>query len=148
MSEAGRVTPPEGSPAAPAESAFGEAGGVAPPTVVVGPLDGLPEATPVVIDADRSRIVVVRIGEEVFAADDRCSHEDYPLSEGEVDAEFCEIECFKHGSTFSLRTGAPQCLPATRPVKVYPVVVRDGVVAVVTGDATGSLGPSGPTPGR
>jgi 3-phenylpropionate/trans-cinnamate dioxygenase ferredoxin subunit len=136
--------PPEGSPTTNGGPAAAEPG-----TVAVGPLGDLSEATPVVIEAEGRRIVVVRIDEEVFALEDRCSHEDYPLSEGEVDAEFCEIECFKHGSTFSLRTGVPQCLPATRPVRVYPVAVREGTVVVVTGDVTGATGsPAGPAAGR
>jgi 3-phenylpropionate/trans-cinnamate dioxygenase ferredoxin subunit len=57
------------------------------------------------------------------AVSDVCSHEDYPLSEGEVLAEDCEIECLRHGSTFSLVDGAPQSLPATAPVRVVPVEV-------------------------
>jgi 3-phenylpropionate/trans-cinnamate dioxygenase ferredoxin subunit len=61
----------------------------------------------------------VRIEDDVYAIDDTCSHEDYSLSEGEVLAEECEIECWKHGSTFDLRTGQPQTLPATKAVPVY-----------------------------
>ena len=41
-----------------------------------------------------------------------------------------EIECWKHGSTFALATGEPQALPATQPVPVYDVTVRDGDVVV------------------
>jgi len=64
---------------------------------------------------------------------DVCSHEDYPLSEGEVLAEECEIECLRHGSTFSWLDGSPQSLPATQPVKVIPIeVVGDEVFAVIT----------------
>ena len=65
------------------------------------------------------RIALVRIGDDVYAIGDRCSHEDYSLSEGEILVEECEIECWKHGSTFDLRTGEPQTLPATKPVPVY-----------------------------
>ena len=66
-----------------------------------------------------------------YAVDDECSHEDYSLSEGEVWAEECQIECPRHGSTFDLVTGAPCSLPATQPVAVYEVEVEDGTVAVV-----------------
>ena len=69
------------------------------------------------------RIALVRIGEDYYAVADRCSHEDYSLSEGEVMTEECEIECWKHGSTFDLRTGRPCSLPATKPVPTYPVRV-------------------------
>jgi 3-phenylpropionate/trans-cinnamate dioxygenase ferredoxin subunit len=61
---------------------------------------------------------------------DNCSHEDYPLSEGEVFADVCEIECLRHGSTFSLLDGAPQSLPATRPITVLDLEIVDGDVFV------------------
>ena len=60
------------------------------------------------------RLAVVRIGDDWYAIADRCSHADESLSEGDVWAEEREIECPKHGSTFSLLTGEPQTLPATR----------------------------------
>jgi len=72
-------------------------------------------------DVGEHRIAVVRIGDDVFAIGDTCSHENYSLSEGEVLVEECEIECWKHGSTFDLRTGEPQTLPATKAVPVYAV---------------------------
>jgi 3-phenylpropionate/trans-cinnamate dioxygenase ferredoxin subunit len=76
-------------------------------------------------------IVLVRCEGGFHAVADTCSHEDYSLSEGEVFAEECEIECWKHGSTFSLLTGEPMTLPATKPVAVYEVAVDDGAVHVV-----------------
>jgi 3-phenylpropionate/trans-cinnamate dioxygenase ferredoxin subunit len=75
------------------------------------------------VDVDGHRIAVVRIEDEWYAVDDRCSHADYSLAEGEVWCDEREIECWKHGSTFSLLTGEPQSLPATQPVAVYPVRV-------------------------
>jgi 3-phenylpropionate/trans-cinnamate dioxygenase ferredoxin subunit len=76
-------------------------------------------------DVDGHRIALVRIGDDFYAIGDRCSHEDFSLSEGEVLTDECEIECWKHGSTFSLTTGEPQSLPAVKPVPVYDVV-REG----------------------
>ena len=81
-------------------------------------------------DVDGHRIALVRIGDDFYALGDRCSHEDYSLSEGEVYAEDCELECWKHGSTFDLRTGEPLSLPATKAVPVYEVVVEGDDVAV------------------
>jgi len=81
-------------------------------------------------DVGDQRICVVRIGEEFYAVGDRCSHADFSLSEGEVWSDEREIECWKHGSTFSLVTGEPQSLPATSPVPVYNVRVEDGDVMV------------------
>jgi 3-phenylpropionate/trans-cinnamate dioxygenase ferredoxin subunit len=71
------------------------------------------------------------VGDEFHALVDRCSHQSWPLSDGEVDAAEMSVECTKHGSTFSLIDGHPSCLPATRPVEVYPVH-RDGDEVVVT----------------
>ena len=75
-------------------------------------------------EVGRARICVVRIGDDFYAIGDRCSHADFSLSEGEVWEEEREIECWKHGSTFSLVDGEPQSLPATRPVPVYDVIVE------------------------
>jgi 3-phenylpropionate/trans-cinnamate dioxygenase ferredoxin subunit len=82
-------------------------------------------------DVGGYRIALVRIGDEFHAVDDRCSHEDYSLAEGEVWVDECEIECPRHGSTFDLRSGKPCSLPATRPVSVYDVLIADGKVSVV-----------------
>ncbi len=75
-------------------------------------------------DVAGHRICLVRIGDDFYAVGDRCSHADFSLSEGEVWPDELEIECWKHGSTFSLKTGEPQSLPATRPVPVYDVRVE------------------------
>ncbi|HXQ60739.1 MAG TPA: non-heme iron oxygenase ferredoxin subunit [Acidimicrobiales bacterium] len=81
-------------------------------------------------DVGPHRIALVRIADDFYAIGDRCSHEDYSLSEGEVLAEECEIECWKHGSTFDLRTGEPQTLPATKAVPVYGVRLEGDDVMV------------------
>jgi len=74
-------------------------------------------------DVGAHRIALVRIDDGYFAVGDRCSHEDYSLSEGTVLSEECEIECWKHGSTFDLASGQPCSLPATKPVPTYRVRV-------------------------
>ena len=74
---------------------------------------------------------------EFYAIYDECSHAAVPLSEGEV--EGCTLECWLHGSRFDLRSGQPTGLPATVPVPVYPVELRDGFVFV-------SLSPKGSSP--
>jgi 3-phenylpropionate/trans-cinnamate dioxygenase ferredoxin subunit len=83
------------------------------------------------VDIDGLRIAVVRIGDDWYAIADRCSHADESLSEGDVWAEEREIECPKHGSTFSLLTGEPQTLPATRAVPIYDVRVEGDKVMLV-----------------
>ena len=81
-------------------------------------------------DVDGRQVAVVRIDDDVYAIGDTCSHADVSLSEGDVLSEEREIECWKHGSTFSLLDGAPQSLPAVRPVPVYRARVEDGDVIV------------------
>ncbi len=77
------------------------------------------------------RIALVRVGGDFHAIGDTCTHQDVSLSEGEVHEDTCELECWKHGSTFSLETGEPSTLPATVPVPVYELRVEDGRVKVV-----------------
>jgi len=89
------------------------------------------------VDVDGHRLAVVRLPskdagkpDDFYVIGDRCSHEDYSLSEGDVWEDEREIECPKHGSTFSLCTGEPETLPATRPVPVYAVRVHGDDVYV------------------
>jgi 3-phenylpropionate/trans-cinnamate dioxygenase ferredoxin component len=73
-------------------------------------------------------LAVVRIEDSVYVIDDTCSHADVSLSEGTVWSDECEIECWKHGTTFSLKSGEPQSFPATQPVRVYTVSIVDDAV--------------------
>jgi 3-phenylpropionate/trans-cinnamate dioxygenase ferredoxin subunit len=82
------------------------------------------------LDAGPDGVCLVRIGDDFYAIGDRCSHAEVSLSEGDVDTYDCSIECWKHGSAFSLVDGEPQSLPATEPVAVYPVSI-DGDDVVV-----------------
>ncbi|MGH3732687.1 MAG: Rieske (2Fe-2S) protein [Acidimicrobiales bacterium] len=76
-------------------------------------------------------LVAIRVDEQVFVLDDRCSHEEFSLSEGEVDLDTQEIECARHGAMFRLSDGAPMTFPATKPVAHYDVVLHDGRLEVV-----------------
>jgi 3-phenylpropionate/trans-cinnamate dioxygenase ferredoxin subunit len=77
-------------------------------------------------------VAVVRLEGELYALEDRCSHADVPLTDGEVEEVdgVPTIECALHGSCFDLRTGEPTNLPATEPVPVYPVRVEGDDVLV------------------
>lgn len=84
------------------------------------------------LEAGPHGVCLVRIGDDFYALCDRCSHANVPLSEGDVYSEDVSIECWKHGSTFSLLDGKPQCLPATKPVATYHVRLEgDDVVVTV-----------------
>jgi 3-phenylpropionate/trans-cinnamate dioxygenase ferredoxin subunit len=71
----------------------------------------------------------------IHAIHDVCSHEEYPLSDGEVID--CTIECTWHGSEFDVRTGEPINLPAVEPVAVYPVDIRDGDIFICLSPSNG-----------
>jgi 3-phenylpropionate/trans-cinnamate dioxygenase ferredoxin component len=94
-------------------------------------LADLADAAALKVQVDGHGVCLVRIGGDVYAIGDRCSHADVSLSEGEVDVDACEIECVRHGSAFSLTTGEPSTLPATQPVPVYEVMVKGDDVMVV-----------------
>ena len=82
-------------------------------------------------------IAVARIGDDVYAIGDTCSHAEVSLSEGWVEPDDCAIECVAHGAMFDLETGEPLSLPATRAVPVYEVSVVDGTVVLTLGDDAG-----------
>lgn len=92
--------------------------------------DELPDGGVRRFDIDGVAVAVVRIGDDVYALGDVCSHGNYSLSEGEVWCDELELECPKHGSTFSLMTGVPSTLPATQPVPVFDATVVDGTIVV------------------
>ena len=97
----------------------------------IGPLDDLKPGTARQVIIGPHRIALVRIDDDVYAIGDVCSHQDFSLSEGEVLCEEKTIECWKHGSSFSLEDGNPEALPATKPVPVYEARVVDGQIEVV-----------------
>lgn len=92
--------------------------------------ESVPDGKAVRVPGGPDGICLVRLGERFFALADRCSHADVRLSEGEVDDYDCSVECWKHGSTFSLTDGHPQSLPATTPVAVYSVRVEGNELVV------------------
>ncbi|QYG93812.1 non-heme iron oxygenase ferredoxin subunit [Iamia sp. SCSIO 61187] len=93
-------------------------------------LSDVPEGTAHRVVVDGHPIAVVACDGEVYAVGDICSHQRISLSEGEVLCTDKGIECWKHGSVFSLVTGEPSALPATKPIPVFPVTVEDDTVYV------------------
>ncbi len=84
--------------------------------------------TTLTVEVKGSPVALFRTEEGIFALDDICSHEYSRLSEGEVWGG--EVYCQKHGSRFNLRTGAVTGLPATKPVRTWPVRVENGEIWV------------------
>lgn len=90
-------------------------------TVRLCAADDVADGTAKLCQIEGQRIALVRIGDSFYAIGDRCSHGNYSLSQGWVWPEDCALECPQHSSTFDLRTGVPNVLPATEPVPVYEV---------------------------
>jgi 3-phenylpropionate/trans-cinnamate dioxygenase ferredoxin subunit len=102
--------------------------------------DDIPKATVISADVEGIQLAIVHADDDNFyAVYDECSHAQIALSEGEVDG--CTLECWLHGSRFDVRTGEPTGLPATEPVAVYPVEVRDGSVYVTLTPSNGVIAP-------
>ena len=81
--------------------------------------DSLVEGKPVAIDHNGVAVCVARIGDEVYAVEDTCTHSEASLSEGEISGT--KIECWLHGAEFDLRTGEALTPPATAPLKTFSV---------------------------
>lgn len=94
--------------------------------VRVAPLADLPEAAGLRVEVGSHRVALFRIGADVYAIGDRCSHAEASLAEGELFDD--EVECPRHGAAFRITDGAAVTLPATTDVPVYTVDVADGVV--------------------
>lgn len=93
----------------------------------VGPESDYPEESITARTVGDAEIVVIRQGGEFFALPDRCTHQRYPLNDGELLEG--KIRCVHHGATFDLRTGRPT-LPAVVKIRLYQVEVVDGRVVV------------------
>ncbi len=89
-------------------------------------LDDIADGAMLRVDVGERRLCLINIEGTIYVLDDRCSHADFSLSEGTLDVDAKEVECPKHGALFDVTTGEARCLPATRPVSTYKVVVSDG----------------------
>lgn len=95
----------------------------------VASLDEVPPGSLLGVELDDERVCLANIEGEIYAFRDNCSHEDFPLSAGELIGDH-QLECSWHGARFDVRTGRALCLPAIRPVRVYDVEIRDGEIFV------------------
>jgi 3-phenylpropionate/trans-cinnamate dioxygenase ferredoxin subunit len=94
------------------------------------PLDELPPGAMRMVAWEDLEIGVFNCAGALLAIEDRCSHDDGNLVEGDLDEETCTIECPRHGSVFDLHTGKPLNLPAYVPVDTFPVSVEDGLIKI------------------
>ena len=100
------------------------------PAIEVCPLDEFPPGSLRIINAGQIMVGVYNVEGELYAIEDRCSHDDGPLCEGDWDPDERVVTCPRHGSNFDLRTGEALSLPAWEPVETFTVRVEDGIVKV------------------
>jgi len=94
----------------------------------VASLSQVPPGTLLGVVARMEPIVLANVEGTVYALEDQCSHQEYPLADGELDGS--DVVCLHHGARFDARSGRNKGLPAVRPVKVFPVQIRDGDIYV------------------
>lgn len=92
------------------------------------PVSQFDDNSVVTVQIEGQEVVVFKIEEDYFALNNRCSHAEASLSEGEV--YDCKVECPLHGAEFDLKTGEPLTLPATKPVKVYDVLLQNDLLII------------------
>jgi 3-phenylpropionate/trans-cinnamate dioxygenase ferredoxin component len=101
-------------------------------SIPVCTLSELPPGAMRLVEHEGTKIGVFNCDGTLHAIEDRCSHDDGPLAEGEFDAATCTVECPRHGSLFDLTTGRPKTLPAYAPVQTFTAaVVDDNIVLEV-----------------
>jgi 3-phenylpropionate/trans-cinnamate dioxygenase ferredoxin component len=101
--------------------------------VALGALADLPDGRGVAVSARGRALAVFRVGDRVYALDDRCSHRGFPLSEGRLTDDGW-VSCRTHGACFDPASGAVRRGPARRPVRSHRVDVVDGQVIVELDD--------------
>ena len=94
------------------------------------PVSELPPGGMRLVEWEDLEIAVFNCNGEILAIEDRCSHDNGTLVEGELDQETCTVECPRHGSRFDLHTGKPLTLPAYLPVETFPVTIEDEMIKV------------------
>ncbi len=98
--------------------------------IEVCPLAELGPGTMRLVEHEGIKIGVFNCDGTLYAIEDRCSHDDGPLAEGEFSPETCTVECPRHGSLFDLTTGRPKTLPAYAPVRTFATAVVDDTIVL------------------
>jgi len=98
------------------------------PVIDVCPLSDLPPGATRIVEWEDLEIGLFNCKGQILAIEDRCSHDNGPLAEGEFDEDSCTVECPRHGSLFDLQTGNPKTLPAYQAVETFAVRIEDDII--------------------
>lgn len=104
------------------------------PELEVAAVEELPPGSMRLVPSGSRTIGVYNCAGTFYAIEDRCSHDDGRLCEGEWEPDLCVVVCPRHGSRFDLQTGIPMTLPAFEAVATFPVRIRSGMVVIETAD--------------
>ena len=96
----------------------------------VCPVEELPSCSVKIVYAGEIAVGVYNLNGEYYALEDRCSHDDGPLCEGDFECDDGVAICPRHGANIDIRTGRALTLPAVEAVRTFPVRVADGIVKV------------------
>jgi 3-phenylpropionate/trans-cinnamate dioxygenase ferredoxin component len=99
-----------------------------PEIIDICSVDELPPGAKRIVEWEELEIGVFNCAGEILAIEDRCSHDNGTLAEGELDEAACTVECPRHGSLFDLRSGRAVTLPAYVPVDTFPVLVEGDTI--------------------
>jgi 3-phenylpropionate/trans-cinnamate dioxygenase ferredoxin subunit len=99
-------------------------------TISVCPAAELQPGATRLVEHDGRKIGVFNCEGTLYAIEDRCSHDNGPLAEGEFDPAACTVECPRHGSLFDLRTGRPKTLPAFTPVQTFSIAIENDTITL------------------
>ncbi|MFN8440917.1 MAG: non-heme iron oxygenase ferredoxin subunit [Caldilineaceae bacterium] len=94
--------------------------------IKVATVDELPVGGRKILDVDNVSVALFNIDGTIYAIEDRCTHDDGPLAEGELSG--CTITCPRHGARFDVRSGKALSFPAFEPTNVYEVQLRGNEV--------------------
>lgn len=96
--------------------------------IEAGAVEGLPEDDVIGVNVAGKDIALYRVGDEVFATDNICTHGHARLCDGFLDGH--EIECPLHQGKFDIRDGKAMCAPLTENLRIYPIRIEGGLVFV------------------
>jgi len=96
--------------------------------VTVAKTAEIPAGAREVFEIDGLYVAVFNVDGKYYAIEDRCTHDDGPLAEGDLDGY--EIICPRHGARFDLRDGRVLSMPAVLPVPWYPVRIEGDEIQI------------------